>query len=64
MYGPRCQFAHLTRDSCADYRQALSENVRQIFIRISGVIEPDIEHFNVAAPQLKRLSIFEDLVPL
>jgi hypothetical protein len=40
MYGTRCQFAHLTLDHCSDYRQALSENVRQISIRISGVADP------------------------
>jgi hypothetical protein len=64
MYGTRCQFAHLTLDHCSDYRQALSENVRQISIRISGVADPDITHFNVAAPQIRRLPVFEVNVPL
>ena len=61
MYGTRCQFAHLAREKFEDYESILSENARQMAIRISGVAKPDLTHFNVVAPKLQRLSIFKDV---
>jgi hypothetical protein len=58
MYGTRCQFAHLLREQFNTYESILSENARQMAIRIQGVVNPDLSHFNVVAPQLKRLPAF------
>lgn len=61
MYGIRCQFAHLAREKFETYDSILSENARQMAIRISGVARPDLTHFNVVAPKLPRLSIFKEI---
>ena len=47
------------RDKFDTFESILTENARQMAIRIQGVLNPDLSHFNVVAPNLKRLPAFK-----
>lgn len=61
MYGQRCQFAHFIRTKFTNYEQVFKENARQMSIRITGVVNPDLTQFNVVQPNKARLQAFKEV---
>lgn len=62
IYGERCQFMHTQREQVQGSSQLLTENVYQFNCRTSNVEDPELNAFNVANTDSKRLSVFENIV--